>query len=80
MLRSNIVNLNDITKKMKSKGNYFCEYLIIKNAIRKLIVDYSNVNNTKNQKTYFHLCKKKQPELENHVSIIKSYCHKRCIN
>lgn len=63
MLRSNIVNLNDITKKMKSKGNYFCEYLIIKNAIRKLNVDYSNVNNTKNQKTYFHLCKKNSQNL-----------------
>lgn len=59
MLRGNIVNLNDITKKMKSTGNYFCEYLIIKNAIRKLNVDYSNVNNTKNQKNILSPLRKK---------------------
>lgn len=60
-----IKDLNNITENLKSKRNYLCEYLIIKNAIRKLNVDYSNVNNTKIQKPYFHFCGKiKQPELE----------------
>lgn len=37
----------------------------LKNALRKLNVDYSNVNNSKIQKPYFQFCGKiKQPELE----------------
>lgn len=60
-----IKDLNDITENLKSKRNYLCEYLIIKNAIRKLNVDYSNVNNTNIQNPYFHFCGKiKQPEHE----------------
>lgn len=60
-----IKDLNNITENLKSKRNYLCEYLVIKNAIRKLNVDYSNVNNTKIEKPYFHFCGKiKQPELE----------------
>lgn len=60
-----IKDLNDITENLKSKRNYICEYLIIKNAIRKLNVDYSNVNNTNIQNPFFHSCGKiKQPEHE----------------
>lgn len=45
-----IKDINDITENLKSKRNFLCEYLVIKNAIRKFNVDYSNVNNTKIKK------------------------------
>lgn len=40
-----IKDLNDIIENFKLKRNYLCEYFIIKNVIRKLNVDYLNVNN-----------------------------------
>lgn len=47
-----VEKLKDIKETMKSKRNYLCEYLIIKNA-RGLNVDNSYVNNTKIEKPYF---------------------------
>lgn len=61
---------------MKSKRNYLCEYLIIKNA-RGLNVDYSYVNNTKIEKPYFISAEKWNSQIfNNHISVIK-FCNQK---
>ena len=60
-----IKDINTIKEIIDSKRNYICEYLIMKNVIKKLDISYDNAKNTHIQKPYLY-CSGKiiNPEIE----------------
>jgi hypothetical protein len=60
-----IKDINNIKENIESNTNYKCEYMIMKNVIKKLDIDYGNAKNTNIQKTYFYRSGKikKNPEI-----------------
>jgi hypothetical protein len=60
-----IKDINNIKENIESKRNYICEYMIMKNVMKKLGINYDNAQNTNIQKPHFYFSGKiENPENE----------------